>query len=413
MSRPLRICMVTTFYPPHNRGGDGIFVQNLSRELVSRGHSVDVVYNLDAYRTLGGDVELDRGSVDDGAVRVHPLASAAGAQLNRSSLKGRLSTILAHQTGSPFPIGSRLKEILEQPFDAIHFHNISLIGGPGVLRLGDAVKLYTTHEWWLVCPTHSLFKNGRTACEQPTCLSCTLAHRRPPQAWRYSGKLGRSLGAVDAFLAPSQFSEQMHRDRGLDLPFISMPHFTPDRKRAPDPTGGTDEVPYFLFVGRLEKLKGAQTLLSIAARLDGAELWVAGSGTEEARLRAEGEGLPVRFLGWQAGEDLARLYRGALAVIVPSLCYEIFALVTIEALQQGTPILVRNRGALPEIATRSGGGIVYDDNKQLLAAMTSIMEDSELRNRLGTSGRRAQVERWSAEAHLKRYVSLIRELHQG
>ena len=100
-------------------------------------------------------------------------------------------------------------------------------------------------------------------------------------------------------------------------------------------------------------------------------------------------------------------------MIVPSLCYEVFALVTIEALQQGTPILVRNRGALPEIASQSGGGLVYENNEQLLAAMNALMADDELRRRRGASGRRAQVETWSADAHLERYVRLIDELRGG
>jgi glycosyltransferase involved in cell wall biosynthesis len=397
--------MVTTFYPPHNRGGDGIFVRNLSRELVSRGHSVEVVYNLDAYRTLGGEVEVHSDEGVDEGIRLHPLTSSTAP-----SLTGRLSTLLVHQTGSPAPLGNRLREILEQPFDAIHFHNISLIGGPGVLELGDAVKLYTTHEWWLVCPTHSLFKYDRAACEQPTCLTCTLAHRRPPQPWRYSGKLRRNLGAVDAFLAPSRFSEQMHRDRGLDLRFVSMPHFTPDCVGELDGNEEPNDTPYFLYVGRLERLKGAESLMSICGQLKGAELWIAGSGAEEDRLRAAADDLPVRFLGWRSGRDLARLYRDAVAVIVPSLCYEIFALVTIEALQQGTPILVRNRGALPEIASQSGGGIVYDDNQQLLAAMNDLLSDGDLCRRLGRRGRESQIQRWSAEAHLERYVGLIQEL---
>ena len=40
--RPLRFCMITTFFPPHNFGGDGIFVQRLSHELARRGKYVEV-----------------------------------------------------------------------------------------------------------------------------------------------------------------------------------------------------------------------------------------------------------------------------------------------------------------------------------------------------------------------------------
>jgi len=54
ISRPLRFCMITTFYPPYNFGGDGVFVQRLSNELARRGHSVEVIHCVDSYRALGG-----------------------------------------------------------------------------------------------------------------------------------------------------------------------------------------------------------------------------------------------------------------------------------------------------------------------------------------------------------------------
>ncbi len=47
--RPLRICMVTTFYPPYNFGGDGIVVERLAAELADRGHHVEVIHCVDAF----------------------------------------------------------------------------------------------------------------------------------------------------------------------------------------------------------------------------------------------------------------------------------------------------------------------------------------------------------------------------
>ena len=66
-------------------------------------------------------------------------------------------------------------------FDVIHFHNVSLIGGPGLLKYGHGIKLYTMHEYWLVCPTHVLFKFNRAACTQTHCFFCGLTYKRPPQ----------------------------------------------------------------------------------------------------------------------------------------------------------------------------------------------------------------------------------------
>lgn len=152
-SRPLRFCMVTTFYPPYHFGGDGVYVYRLAEALAERGHRVDVVHSVDAYR-LQHPADPEVSFTHHANVTRHPLESARPFP----------AALAAHQFGRPAWYGRRLRDVLEgQRFDVIHYHNVSLIGGPGVLRLGRAVKLYTAHEYWLICPTHVLFKFNRVA----------------------------------------------------------------------------------------------------------------------------------------------------------------------------------------------------------------------------------------------------------
>ena len=161
---PLRFCLVTTFYPPYHFGGDAIFVQRLAHAIAARGHTVDVVHSVDAYR-LSGTLPTTGGEAEPRGVRRIPLETNAPF----------VSTLIAHQLGSPGLYGQRLREILESDrYDVIHFHNISLLGGPEVLRYGKCVKLYTTHEYWLFCPTHVLFKFNREACRAKQCLHVLL-----------------------------------------------------------------------------------------------------------------------------------------------------------------------------------------------------------------------------------------------
>ncbi|MDQ5821098.1 MAG: glycosyltransferase, partial [Actinomycetota bacterium] len=152
----MRFCLLTTFYPPYNFGGDGIFVQRLAGELVRRGHHVEVVHSVDAYRALAGS---EPAAVDDAGVLVHGLASRLPVG----------STALTHQIGSPGVRAGRIREILDGGFDVIHFHNISVLGGPKVLEYGRGLKLYTPHEYWLVCPTNLLYRFRREPCERRTC----------------------------------------------------------------------------------------------------------------------------------------------------------------------------------------------------------------------------------------------------
>ena len=57
MNDPLRFAMITTFYPPYNFGGDGQAVRRLAHALARRGHRVDVIHDVDAYRMLAAAKE--------------------------------------------------------------------------------------------------------------------------------------------------------------------------------------------------------------------------------------------------------------------------------------------------------------------------------------------------------------------
>jgi len=398
MNRRLRLCMITTFYPPYNFGGDGIFVHRLSNELARRGHQVDVIHCQDAYRLLARRAPIH--SYDD-----HPNVTVHGLQ----SKFGSISPLATQQLGFPAFKSAQLRQILDKRFDVIHYHNVSLVGGPGVLKYGQGIKLYTMHEYWLVCPTHVLFQFNRAACLKPRCLACSLIHKRPPQWWRYSRLLKTSIEQVDAFLALSRFSKKMHLKMGFDVPIVHLPGFIPEASASPHREHAGQ--PFFLFVGRLEKLKGAQTLIPVFKQYRRVRLLIAGQGSYEPRLRrlaADSEN--IQFLGHVSGQKLQALYRQAVAVILPSLCFEVFPLVPLEAFQAKTPVIARNLGATPELVAGSGGGFVYDTAEQLLTIMDQLLENPEQRRERGQRGYQAYRRNWTAEAHLKGYLSLIAEL---
>jgi glycosyltransferase involved in cell wall biosynthesis len=403
IDRPLRFCLITTFYPPYSFGGDAVFVQHLARELARRGHHVEVIHCKDAYRLLARHepVQARDGHPN---VTVHALESCLGP----------LSPLATKQLGLPLFKSARIRQILDEGFDVIHYHNVSLVGGPGILRYGEGIKLYTMHEYWLVCPTHVLFRFNRAACERPHCLACSLVHQRPPQLWRYLGLLDSAVKHIDAFIAPSRFSRDRHHHMGFDLPITYLPNFAPATDTPPpEPLETRDPIPdepYFLFVGRLEKLKGLQTLIPVFRHHRRARLLIAGSGGYEPRLRrlAQGDN-NIRFLGHLSPGQLQALYQHAIAVVLPSICFEMFPLVMIEAFKQETPVIARDLGAMPEVVEESAGGFVYGTGGELVAAMDQLLSRPALRDELGRRGYQAYHEHWTAQAHLKRYFALIGE----
>jgi len=398
----LRFAFLTTFYPPYNFGGDGIGIQRLARGLVRAGHRVTVVHDAEAYRALARR-DPPAGEPEPEGLDVLALRSGLGA----------LAPLLTQQTGRPIVYGNRIRQLLaDQSVDVIVFHNVSLIGGPGLFAIGKAVKLYMAHEHWLVCPSHVLWRHNRELCTGKQCFRCQLHHHRPPQWWRWTGMLERNLKHVDRFIAMSEFSRAKHHEFGFPREMDVLPYFLPDQGKEHLPTVPTEPLhprPYFLFVGRLERIKGLQDVLPSFEGPGETDLVVAGDGEFGAELRAQAGGNPrVRFLGRVPSSQLAGWYRHATALLVPSLCYETFGIILLEAFRQSTPVIARRLGPLPELIAASGGGELFSTREELEGAMARLLQDRPYRDRLAESGHRALDRLWSEHAVVPRFLDIVR-----
>lgn len=400
MSRPLRICMITTFYPPYSFGGDANYVYQLSNALAEQGHHLEVIHCLDSYNLLARGETL-RSYQPHPNVTVHRLKSGLGG----------LSPLATQQTGYPLLKTKKIRAVLDKGFDVIHYHNISLVGGPKLLEMGNAVKLYTTHEYWLVCPMNVLFRYDGVACEETHCLRCTLSYGRPPQWWRYTRMMRDALKHVDMLLHPSPFSMNKHREMGLDVPATVMPYFFTPAVSTSVVTAPEASKPYFLYVGRFETLKGAHTLIPLFREYDRARLVLVGEGSQLAELEKLAGGSPnIEIRKWMTQPELTGLYRAATALIVPSLCYENAPLVVLEAHIQRTPVIGRKIGSLPDLLTGEKGGVTYSDDASLRAILDDLLDHPNQRNILGQNGYDAYQGNYTTAAHVQRYLEIIEEV---
>lgn len=393
--------MVTSFYPPHHFGGDGTYVRQLFLALQRRGHEVDVVYCHDAYVASGGRIPASEA---DKNPHVHCLKSRFGF----------LSPLYSHATGRPGPKSAALKRLTRTPYDVIHFHNISLMGGPELLSMpGAPIKVFTAHEHWSVCPTHIFWKNGNKACDAKTCFSCQIRSGRPPQLWRYSSLLRESFTHVDWIFAPSEFTRDALRDGGLHRPMSVLPLFAPDGfdelSAAPASPGRLK----FLFAGRVTASKGVDRLAKLFASRPHLDLDIVGDGDMLSSLRETCASTPnIRFLGSVPQADLKRMYRAAHALVLPSIAPETFGLVILEAFSQNTPAIVRDAGGAAEAVRASGAGIIFQSDVEAGQAIDLLAADPGLRQRLGGLARSYYLESGTGDRHVTTYLAKLAELAQ-
>jgi len=227
--------------------------------------------------------------------------------------------------------------------------------------------------------------------------------------------LDREVAQLDAIISPSQFSADKHLEMGFSRELEVMPYFLPDLDSEDESRPGAHKPlwkrPYFLFVGRLEKIKGLQDVIPHFGPDAPADLVVIGSGDYETELKALARDYPrVHFLGRRLPEEIPPFYTGAIATLVPSVCYETFGIVVLESFRESTPVIVRKLGPLPEIVEPVGGGLSFTTDAELGHALSEFANNPALREEMGQAGHRALRERWLEGVVIEQYFDIIRRV---
>ncbi len=178
----------------------------------------------------------------------------------------------------------------------------------------------------------------------------------------------------------------------------------------PDASTPRTQSPTFLYVGRLRRYKGIDTVLrAMASMRDSgvrARLEIVGRGDDQTRLQkmVESFGLreTVEFLGFVSEEEKRRLLRQAWAVVFPS-AKEGWGIVNVEAAACGTPAVASNSPGLRESVRDGETGILvsHGDHEKLAEALMRFVNDPKLVERLGNNARRfAETLSWDSAAEM-------------
>ena len=301
--------------------------------------------------------------------------------------------------------------------DVAHLHNVyhqlttSVIDE---LVAQGIPTVLTLHDYKPVCPSYELFTEGAP------CRRCVgrapigvLRHRCIRGSLPASGlaaveavvtRVRRTYHRVDRLVAPSRFMAGVLAEGGFDPARIDvLANFVPAPGPAPAPP--IAGPPRFLYVGRLEAVKGVDVLLDAwAAGPAPGTLTVVGRGPLEDRVKAAPG---VEYLGFRPPEEVRRLMAAARALVFPSVWEENCPMVVLEAQAAGLPVLGTDRGGLPELVTDGVHGLLVPagDPRALRAGLERLAADPAGARRLGEAGRE-RVAANAPAAHLERLLRI-------
>lgn len=411
----MRICMLSVHTCPlavlggKETGGMNVYVRELSRELARQGFVVDVF-------TRSQDHGVPR-VVHDLGPRVEVIHVPAGpeAPYDKNKVYDHLPQFSEGVLAYAAQHGCR--------YDVIHSHYWL-----------SGVVAKTLRAAWDGTPIVQMF---HTLGELKNQVAETPAQRESERRIANEGEIMRF---ADRIVAASPLEKmQMQRLYGADPdkitvipPGVDLNKFRPiPQDEAKAWIGILCDSQNILFVGRIEPLKGVETLLrAIAFMVQQDPAWarrvcvsiIGGDASvpveqmesEMARLhalRAElGLNDLVAFLGKQAQDTLPYYYSAADVVVMPSH-YESFGMVALEAMACGTPVIASRVGGLPYNVLDGITGILVPerDPEALAREIMRLLTDEPLRRRLGEAA--AQVARaYSWERIAAQVIEVYRQV---
>lgn len=267
----------------------------------------------------------------------------------------------------------KLREVMRRHRpQLLHVHNTFPLISPAIYYAARAEQVpvvQTLHNYRLLCPAATFFRNGQV------CHECS-GKRIPWPAIQHAcyrnstggsavvaGMLSvhRFLGTwnrmVDAYIALTRFARDLFVKAGLPAKKIFVkPNFTENPALAWRPAGGGA-----VYAGRLAPEKGIETLLEAWRQLGGTvPLRIIGDGPLAGRVRAFAEKTPnVRYDGWVDRQRLKEIFQESSFLVVPSTWYEGLPLNVLEAYACGLPVIASNMGGLSEIIRDGETGLQF------------------------------------------------------
>ena len=343
----MKIVIAADSYPP-DVSGNAIFSQNLARGLRARGHSVHVIAPSPVSRPYIANV----AGITEHRMRSHEFASLRGFSMSM-----------------PWEISRTVRRILQglNP-DVVHVQSHLSVGRVACKYANElGLPLIVTNHF----TPENLF--DRLSCCVPKFISKLLAD----MAWR---DLGNVFQRADRLVAPSPtaiavMKEHAHLGGGVSISNgVNLPIYQAAAQKAEK-----HSIPHLLYVGRLEKQKHVDDIITALALLQPStklHFDIVGTGTKKEDLRRKAAELRVidrvTFHDYLDDDALIEMYARS-DIFVNASTGELQSLATLEALSSGIPVVLANAVGLPHLVRPGVNGYLFQPGD--VEALSDYLED--------------------------------------
>ncbi|MCG7990049.1 MAG: glycosyltransferase family 4 protein [Candidatus Thiodiazotropha lotti] len=305
--------------------------------------------------------------------------------------------------------------IRENKPEIIHVHNTLPLVSPSIYWAANKYRIpivQTVHNYRLSC-LNALFLRDGKLCEE--CIgkfpyagilnSCYRASRKASAVLAFMLLLHRTIGTyknkISHYIALSEFSKNKLVLSGVSNKKITIKPNYIDHVLEKS-TKRSNEL---LYVGRLSNEKGISLLLDALSKLNGYKVTVIGEGPELPLVQ---NNINIKYIGKLTNESVLKRMSSALALLIPSICYENFPRIIVEAYSCGLPVIASSIGSIKNLVDDGETGLLFDpiSSTDMAKKIDWAVSNQEEMKKMGSKARKKYENEYTAEKNYKQLIDI-------
>jgi glycosyltransferase involved in cell wall biosynthesis len=375
----------------HPSGGDWTYVDNITTLYREKGHTV-IPFSMKDDRNFPTPwsrffienidyKKINKKSISAGLKVIKKSIYSTEAQQNLEHLLDEVKIDLAH-------------------INVIHHYITPVI--LKTLKDRGIPVIWTLHEYTPICPESTFISHGQICekcrggsffhCVTNKCKKGSLPASIVAASENYIHSFLNYYQYVDYYLCPSKFLYDKFKSFNFfPEKLVQLYHGYQYQEVEAVRQATLKEEKYIVFVGRLEKIKGAHTLLKAMLDHPHIQLKLVGTGTQEEELKEfvkANHMANISFMGKQSRKQTLEIINGSEFLVCPSEWYEVLGFTVVEAMALGKPVIGAAIGAIPEMVIDGETGILFaQGNAQDLSDQISALYHDQ--DAISTMGKKA------------------------